>query len=177
MSTVHTGCTIYCYARYSVQRRENVRCPYCGNFNDKVIDSRTLANGSAIRRRRECTDCGYRFTSYERVEERPLMVVKKDGRRQPFDKEKLMRGIRRALEKRPVSGETIENLLNEIEDLAVMEGKKDSEIASARLGEIVLDILRRMDKVAYIRFASVYRHFENLEEFIAEIQKAEGEKK
>lgn len=177
MSTVHTGCTIYCYARYSVQRRENVRCPYCGNFNDKVIDSRTLANGSAIRRRRECTDCGYRFTSYERVEERPLMVVKKDGRRQPFDKEKLMRGIRRALEKRPVSGETIENLLNEIEDLAVMEGKKDSEISSARLGEIVLDILRRMDKVAYIRFASVYRHFENLEEFIAEIQKAEGEKK
>ena len=88
-----------------------------------------------------------------------------------------MRGIRRALEKRPVSGETIENLLNEIEDLAVMEGKKDSEISSARLGEIVLDILRRMDKVAYIRFASVYRHFENLEEFIAEIQKAEGEKK
>ncbi|MBO8450803.1 MAG: transcriptional repressor NrdR [Spirochaetes bacterium] len=154
-----------------------MRCPYCGNFNDKVIDSRTLANGSAIRRRRECTDCGYRFTSYERVEERPLMVVKKDGRRQPFDKEKLMRGIRRALEKRPVSGETIENLLNEIEDLAVMEGKKDSEISSARLGEIVLDILRRMDKVAYIRFASVYRHFENLEEFIAEIQKAEGEKK
>lgn len=154
-----------------------MRCPYCGNFNDKVIDSRTLANGSAIRRRRECTDCGYRFTSYERVEERPLMVVKKDGRRQPFDKEKLMRGIRRALEKRPVSGETIENLLNEIEDLAVMEGKKDSEIASARLGEIVLDILQRMDKVAYIRFASVYRHFENLEEFIAEIQKAEGEKK
>lgn len=154
-----------------------MRCPYCGNFNDKVIDSRTLANGSAIRRRRECTDCGYRFTSYERVEERALMVVKKDGRRQPFDKEKLMRGIRRALEKRPVSGETIENLLNEIEDLAVMEGKKDSEISSARLGEIVLDILRRMDKVAYIRFASVYRHFENLEEFIAEIQKAEGEKK
>lgn len=154
-----------------------MRCPYCGNFNDKVIDSRTLANGSAIRRRRECTDCGYRFTSYERVEERPLMVVKKDGRRQPFDKEKLMRGIRRALEKRPVSGETIENLLNEIEDLAVMEGKKDSEIPSARLGEIVLDILQRMDKVAYIRFASVYRHFENLEEFIAEIQKAEGEKK
>ena len=154
-----------------------MRCPYCGNFNDKVIDSRTLANGSAIRRRRECTDCGYRFTSYERVEERPLMVVKKDGRRQPFDKEKLMRGIRRALEKRPVSGETIENLLNEIEDLAVMEGKKDSEISSARLGEIVLDILRRMDKVAYIRFASVYRHFDNLEEFIAEIQKAEGEKK
>lgn len=154
-----------------------MRCPYCGNFNDKVIDSRTLANGSAIRRRRECTDCGYRFTSYERVEERPLMVVKKDGRRQPFDKEKLMRGIRRALEKRPVSGETIENLLNEIEDLAVMEGKKDSEISSARLGEIVLDILQRMDKVAYIRFASVYRHFENLEEFIAEIQKAEGEKK
>ena len=154
-----------------------MRCPYCGKFNDKVIDSRTLANGSAIRRRRECTDCGYRFTSYERVEERPLMVVKKDGRRQPFDKEQLMRGIRRDFEKRPVSGETIENLLKEIEDLAVMEGKKDSEISSARLGEIVLDILRRMDKVAYIRFASVYRHFENLEEFIAEIQKAEGEKK
>ncbi len=150
-----------------------MRCPYCGSFNDKVLDSRTLASGLKIRRRRECMDCGYRFTSYERVEERPLMVVKKDGRRQPFDRPKLERGISRALEKRPFSGNTIENILNEVEDIAIMEGKKEGEIASSRLGEIVLDKLYETDKVAYIRFASVYRHFDNLEEFILEIQKAE----
>lgn len=151
-----------------------MKCPYCGGFNDKVLESRTLANGAAIRRRRECVDCGYRFTSYERIEERQLMVVKKDGRREPFDRVKLGRGISRALEKRPFSGDMVENILNEIEDQAVMEGKKNGEIASSQLGEIVLRKLRSMDKVAYIRFASVYRHFEDLEEFISEVKKAEG---
>lgn len=150
-----------------------MRCPYCGSFNDKVIDSRILASGSKIRRRRECLDCGYRFTSYESIEERQLMVIKKDGRRQPFDRAKLERGIRRALEKRPFSNAAIENILNEIEDAAVMEGKKEGEIASSRLGEIVLEELYKSDKVAYIRFASVYRHFDNLDEFILAIQKAE----
>ncbi len=158
------------------QVRCPVRCPYCGGFNDKVLESRTLANGATIRRRRECIDCGYRFTSYEKIEDRQLMVVKKDGRREPFDRGKLGRGISRALEKRPFSSDMIENLLNEIEDLAVMEGKKNGEISSPRLGEIVLRKLYSMDKVAYIRFASVYKHFENLEEFISEVKKAEGEK-
>ena len=150
-----------------------MRCPYCGSFNGKVIDSRILASGSKIRRRRECTDCGYRFTSYESVEERQLMVVKKDGRRQPFDRQKLERGLTRALEKRPFSNAAIENLLNEIEDAVAIEGKRDGEIASSRLGEIVLDKLYKTDKVAYIRFASVYRHFDNLDEFILAIKKAE----
>jgi len=152
-----------------------VRCPHCGSFDDKVIESRTLANGDSIRRRRECIACGYRFTSYERIEEKPFMVVKRDGRRQPFDRKKLEHGIERALEKRPVSGMTIENVINEIEDQAVMAGKGAHEIPSSSLGELVLAKLHAVDKVAYIRFASVYRHFENLEEFISEVKKVEGE--
>lgn len=152
-----------------------MRCPHCGSFDDKVIESRTLANGDSIRRRRECIGCGYRFTSYERIEEKPFMVVKRDGRRQPFDRKKLEHGIERALEKRPVSGMTIENVINEIEDLAVMAGKGAREIPSSSLGELVLAKLHEVDKVAYIRFASVYRHFENLEEFISEVKKVEGE--
>jgi len=152
-----------------------VRCPHCGSFDDKVIESRTLANGDSIRRRRECIACGYRFTSYERIEEKPFMVVKRDGRRQPFDRKKLEHGIERALEKRPVSGMTIENVVNEIEDQAVITGKASHEIPSSSLGELVLAKLHSVDKVAYIRFASVYRHFENLEEFISEVKKVEGE--
>lgn len=152
-----------------------MRCPHCGSFDDKVIESRTLANGDSIRRRRECIGCGYRFTSYERIEEKPFMVVKRDGRRQPFDRKKLEHGIERALEKRPVSGMTIENVINEIEDQAVMAGKGAHEIPSSSLGELVLAKLHEVDKVAYIRFASVYRHFENLEEFISEVKKVEGE--
>lgn len=152
-----------------------MRCPHCGSFDDKVIESRTLANGDSIRRRRECIACGYRFTSYERIEEKPFMVIKRDGRRQPFDRKKLEHGIERALEKRPVSGMTIENVVNEIEDQAVMSGKTAHEIPSSTLGELVLAKLHGVDKVAYIRFASVYRHFENLEEFISEVKKVEGE--
>lgn len=152
-----------------------MRCPHCGSFDDKVIESRTLANGDSIRRRRECIGCGYRFTSYERIEEKQLMVIKRDGRRQPFDRTKIEHGIERALEKRPFSTMTIENIVNEIEDQAVMAGKGSREISSAMLGELVLAKLYQVDKVAYIRFASVYRHFGNLEEFIAEVNKVEGE--
>ncbi|HHU36379.1 MAG TPA: transcriptional repressor NrdR [Treponema sp.] len=151
-----------------------MRCPHCGSFDDKVIESRTLANGDSIRRRRECLGCEYRFTSYERIEEKQLMVIKRDGRRQPFDRHKVEHGIQRALEKRPVSTMTIENIVNEIEDLAVMEGKTGHEISSSTLGELVLSKLNEVDKVAYIRFASVYRHFENLEEFVAEVNKVGG---
>ncbi|MBP3709479.1 MAG: transcriptional repressor NrdR [Treponema sp.] len=153
-----------------------MRCPYCGSFDDKVIESRTMANGGSIRRRRECLACGYRFTSYERIEEKPLMVVKRDGRREPFDSKKLEKGISRALEKRPVSTAMIEQICNEIEDKAVMLGKVSREISTAELGELVLQRLYEIDKVAYVRFASVYKHFENLDEFITEVKNVEGKR-
>jgi transcriptional repressor NrdR len=148
-----------------------VRCPHCGNIDDKVVESRTLANGEAIRRRRECNGCGYRFTSYERIEDKQFMVVKRDGRREPFDRAKIEKGIERALEKRPFSQMQIESLVNDMEDQAAMLGKMNHEISSAALGDLVLERLGALDKVAYIRFASVYRHFENLDEFVREIQK------
>lgn len=151
-----------------------MRCPYCGSFDDKVIESRTMANGESIRRRRECMSCGYRFTSYEHIEEKQFMVIKRDNRRQPFDRIKLEKGIERALEKRPFSNAVIESLVTEIEDLAVMKGKTAHEISTAELGELVLEKLFQLDKVAYIRFASVYRHFENLDEFIQEVNKLGG---
>ncbi|MDR2433736.1 MAG: transcriptional regulator NrdR [Treponema sp.] len=148
-----------------------MRCPHCGAVEDKVIESRTLANGEAIRRRRECVSCGYRFTSYERLEDKQFMVVKRDGRRDPFDRDKLERGIERALEKRPVSRMQIESLVNEIEDASAIISKGLREIDSSVIGDLVLERLGGIDKVAYIRFASVYRHFENLDEFIREIHR------
>lgn len=154
-----------------------MRCPYCGSLDDKVIESRTMANGENIRRRRECNSCGYRFTSYERVEEKPFMVVKKDGRRQPFDRSKLAKGIERALEKRSVTTGQTENLVNEIEDAAIMSSKSTREISTSQLGEIVMQKLYDLDKVAYIRFASAYKHFESLDEFIQEIKNIERTKK
>jgi transcriptional repressor NrdR len=152
-----------------------MRCPHCGNFDDKVIESRTLANGEAIRRRRECTGCGFRFTSYERIEDKLFMVIKKKGRREPFDRTKIERGVQRALEKRPVSQMNIESLVNEIEDAAALQGN-NHEISAAAIGDLVLEKLKTLDKVAYIRFASVYRHFENMNEFIREIRKMGGNK-
>jgi transcriptional repressor NrdR len=138
-----------------------------------VIESRTLANGEAIRRRRECNACGFRFTSYERIEDKQFMVIKKNGRREPFDRTKIERGVQRALEKRPVSQMNIESLVNEIEDAAAMQGN-NHEIAATAIGDLVLEKLKTLDKVAYIRFASVYRHFENMDEFIGEIRKMGG---
>ena len=151
-----------------------MRCPYCGSLDDKVLESRTMANGESIRRRRECIGCGYRFTSYEHIEEKPFMVVKKDGRREPFERSKLEKGIERALEKRPVGTAEVENIVNEIENLAVIRGKGSREITTADLGNLVLEALHKIDKVAYIRFASVYRQFEDLEEFITEVNKLGG---
>jgi transcriptional repressor NrdR len=148
-----------------------MRCPHCGNLDDKVVESRTLANGEAIRRRRECNGCGYRFTSYERIEDKQFMVIKRDGRREPFDRRKIERGVERALEKRPVSPMVIESLVNQIEDQTAILGKVNHEIGTADIGNLVLEKLGALDRVAYIRFASVYRHFENLDEFIREIQK------
>jgi transcriptional repressor NrdR len=148
-----------------------VRCPHCGNYDDKVIESRTLAAGEAIRRRRECNGCGYRFTSYERIEDKQFMVVKRDGRREPFDRLKIEKGVKRALEKRPFSSMQIESLINDIEDQAEIMGRASHEINSRDLGEMVLSKIGSMDKVGYVRFASVYRQFENLDEFVREIQK------
>ena len=151
-----------------------MRCPNCGNIDDKVLESRTIVNGESIRRRRECLACGYRFTSYERIDEKRFMVIKRDQRRQPFDRDKLEKGISRALEKRPVSTSMIEQISNDIEDLAVKKGRESREISTADLGELVLEKLYSIDKVAYIRFASVYRHFENLDEFITEVKNIEN---
>ena len=150
-----------------------MRCPNCGNLDDKVLESRTMVNGESIRRRRECLSCGYRFTSYERIDEKPFMVIKRDLRRQPFDRSKLEKGIERALEKRPVSTSMIEQISNDIEDLAVKKGRETREISTTDLGELVLEKLYSIDKVAYIRFASVYRHFENLDEVITEVKNIE----
>lgn len=150
-----------------------MRCPYCGNLDDKVLESRTMVNGESIRRRRECLSCGYRFTSYERIDEKPFMVIKRDGRRQPFERQKLEKGIERALEKRPISTGMVEEICNDIEDLAFKMGKENREISTSTLGDLVLEKLSNIDQVAYIRFASVYRHFENLDEFIKEVKKIE----
>jgi len=146
-----------------------MRCPHCGTIEDKVIESRTLANGDAVRRRRECINCSYRFTSYEKIEERQFMVVKKDSRREPFAREKLERGVARALEKRPFSQMQIENLVNEIEDETVILSKDSREISTSVIGDMILEKLGKIDKVAYIRFASVYKHFNDLDEFMTVI--------
>lgn len=150
-----------------------MRCPHCGSLDDKVIDSRSLANGESIRRRRECLSCNLRFTSYERIEEQPLMVVKRGGRREPFERVKLERGLVRALEKRPVSQLSVENLINEIEDEAAQIARASNEIPSTTLGDLVLRRLYALDQVAYIRFASVYRKYETPDEFIREIESLE----
>jgi transcriptional repressor NrdR len=148
-----------------------MKCPHCGSIDDKVTDSRTLAGGDAIRRRRQCLACGFRYTSYERVEQKPLLVVKKDGSREPFDRAKLEKGVERSLQKRPVSGMELDRLVNAAEDIAALAGGEAREVPSTVIGEAILEKLYLLDKVAYIRFASVYRHFENLDEFVKEIEK------
>lgn len=146
-----------------------MRCPLCGSHEDRVLESRQNTAGTSIRRRRECAKCGYRFTSYEHIEEKKLMVVKRDGRRQPFDLNKLERGIQISMEKRPVSQVVVEEILHQLEDEASMQGKSTHEITSKELGEMVLEKLFDIDMVAYVRFASVYRMFENVDQFIEEI--------
>jgi transcriptional repressor NrdR len=148
-----------------------MRCPHCETCEDKVIESRMLAHGESIRRRRECLNCGYRFTSYEHIEEKQLMVIKRDGSGQLFDIKKIEHGILRAIEKRPISHNQVEEILINIENEARMKALNSHEISSTELGEMVLKSLYTLDKVAYIRFASVYRHFENVEEFVKEIEK------
>jgi transcriptional repressor NrdR len=145
-----------------------MRCPYCSHDEDKVVDSRIGKNGSTIRRRRECLQCGRRFTTYEQIEEICPTVVKKDGRREPFDRLKMRAGIMKACEKRPISLQTIEEALLQIENELMELGEK--EIPSHQLGERVMRFLRNIDEVAYIRFASVYRHFKDIGEFMDELK-------
>jgi transcriptional repressor NrdR len=146
-----------------------MRCPFCGHHDDKVIDSRAQGPGDVIRRRRECEGCSRRFTTYERVEDVLPTVVKKDGRREPFDRQKLLRGLRTACSKRPVSIERIEAIADAIER-EVQEHEK-REVTASELGERVMNHLRDLDEVAYVRFASVYRSFRDVDEFLRELGK------
>lgn len=144
-----------------------MKCPYCEHLEDRVVDSRESKEGDAIRRRRECLACGRRFTSYERIDEIPYMVVKKDGRRERFDRNKIMSGLLRACEKRPVSTGQLEQIVDEIEQH--VQDSSDREITSEEVGKTVMQKLRQLDKVAYVRFASVYLEFKDVTEFMTEI--------
>ena len=146
-----------------------MKCPFCGHLEDKVIDSRAAGTGEVIRRRRECEACSRRFTSYERVEDMLPTVVKKDGRREPFDRQKLVRGLRTACSKRPVSVERIEAVADAIER-EVQEAER-REVLASELGDRVMNHLRTLDEVAYVRFASVYRSFRDVDEFLQELGK------
>jgi transcriptional repressor NrdR len=145
-----------------------MKCPFCGNLEDKVIDSRTSREGSAIRRRRECLKCAKRFTSYERVEDIIPMVVKKDSRREPYDREKVLSGLKKACEKRPFGIETLEGITDSIEKKLTGLGVK--EVPSTWIGEEVMSALKELDKVAYVRFASVYRSFKDINELMNEVK-------
>lgn len=145
-----------------------MKCPFCGGIQDKVIDSRTSKDGASIRRRRECLGCGRRFTSYETVEEIVPMVIKKDGRREAFERAKILGGLKKACEKRPISMNDLEGVVDSIEKKLAGMGVK--EIPSSWIGEEVMSALREMDKVAYVRFASVYRQFKDINEFLQEVR-------
>jgi transcriptional repressor NrdR len=144
-----------------------MRCPFCGNMEDRVVDSRESREGDVIRRRRECTRCERRFTSYEKIETLPFVVVKRDERREPYDREKLMRGLQVACRKRPVSQDALERVANSVE--AAMNNTGEREISSQRIGSLVMSQLRDLDPVAYVRFASVYRNFEDVDAFVKEL--------
>lgn len=151
-----------------------MKCPYCGFIEDRVIDSRPTDEGSAIRRRRECSKCLKRFTTYEKVESLPLMVIKKDKNREAFDREKLLNGLLRACEKRPVSVNDLEKLVDDIE--SQLQNSLQREITSREIGEVVMSKLKNMDEVAYVRFASVYRQFRDINTFMDELRKLLDEK-
>jgi len=146
-----------------------MRCPYCFHPESKVIDSRPADEGASIRRRRECLACRKRFTTYETMECLPIVVVKKDGSRQSFDRNKIMAGLIRACEKRPVPYSALESMVNEIEQ--VLQNKMEREISSSEIGELVMERLKKIDDVSYVRFASVYRQFKDINTFIAELSK------
>lgn len=145
-----------------------MKCPYCGRVEEKVVDSREARDGEVIRRRRECLHCNRRFTTYERIEEIQFMVVKKDGGREPFDRNKILSGLLKATQKRPVSVAELEKIADEVE--ARLMEKPDREINSSEIGEMIISRLYELDEVAYVRFASVYRQFKDVNEFVEEVK-------
>jgi transcriptional repressor NrdR len=151
-----------------------MRCPKCGDQDDKVIDSRASREGATIRRRRECAKCGHRFTTYEEVEHEGLMVLKRDGRREEFSREKLLSGLRKACQKRPISPKAIDDLVDHI--VAVVTEKFEGEVPGEFVGKLVMEGLRELDDVAYVRFASVYRRFQEATDFVSEVKKLEAAK-
>lgn len=146
-----------------------MKCPFCANQNDKVVDSRESGGGSAVRRRRECLKCGKRFTTYEQIENVMPLVIKRDGRREPYDRTKVLAGIRKACEKRPISAEAMEQSANQIEH--TIQNTHEKELSSRRIGEAVVESLRDLDEVAFVRFASVYHQFKDVTEFQKEIDR------
>jgi len=145
-----------------------MKCPFCGFVNDKVVDSRESKEADSIRRRRECLQCGKRYTTYERIDEIPYMVVKKDGRREKFDRQKVLNGLLRACEKRPVPISKLEQIVNETESFVIDSAERERK--TTEIGELIMSELRKLDKVAYVRFASVYLDFKDAGEFLAELQ-------
>ncbi len=146
-----------------------MKCPFCGFEESKVIDSRPTDEGQRIRRRRECLQCGKRFTTYEIIESLPIIVIKKDKSREAFDRDKLMNGLLRACEKRPVSIDTLDKMIDEIE--TVLQNSLDREVSSEKIGQLVMEKLKKIDEVAYVRFASVYRQFKDINTFMKELNK------
>src|SRR5258705_3456388 len=144
-----------------------MKCPFCGHLGDKVVDSRESKEGEVIRRRRECLDCGRRFTSYERIDEIPYMVIKKDGTRERFERQKLIAGLLKACEKRPVSVAALEGVADTIE--ATLQERPEKEMSTEEVGRLVIDELKRLDKVAYVRVASVYPHFRDISELMSNV--------
>jgi transcriptional repressor NrdR len=145
-----------------------MKCPFCGHLGDKVVDSRESKEGEVIRRRRECLDCGRRFTSYERIDEIAYMVIKKDGTRERFERQKVIAGLLKACEKRPVSVAAVEAVADRVE--AVLQDRPEKEMSTEEVGALVMEELRRLDKVAYVRFASVYRQFKDVGAFMSELK-------
>ncbi len=145
-----------------------MKCPFCGHMEDRVVDSRPAKDFESIRRRRECLECKKRFTTYEQIEDVQYMVVKKDGRRQTFDRTKIMHGLQKALEKRPVKSTTISDIADEVE--RILHGKPDREMSTNEIGEFIMEKLSNIDEVAYVRFASVYRQFKDIHQFYRELR-------
>src|SRR5947209_14749263 len=145
-----------------------MKCPFCGHSEDKVVDSRETKEGESIRRRRECLKCGKRFTTYERIDEIPYMVVKKDGRREKFERQKVLSGLLRACEKRPISMGKLEQIVNDAESFVIDSPERERK--TSEVGELIMNHLKKIDKVAYVRFASVYMDFKDVKEFMAELK-------
>ena len=164
--------SIVCYKRAATISCGFMRCPKCGCQDDKVIDSRASREGATIRRRRECAGCAHRFTTYEELEHEGLMVLKRDGRHEEFSREKLLSGIRKACQKRPVSPKAMEDLVDHI--VAIVTVKFETEVPGEFIGKMVMDGLRDIDEVAYVRFASVYRRFQEATDFVQEVKKLEA---